>query len=150
MLGASALLGTQPVKGTNALNQQAQQLSAQAAAMQSYLQTGQLPPGVQGTIDQAAQAAKTSIKSQYAASGQTGSSAESQALSQVDANAVSQAGTLAMEMFNSGLTEAGMANQLYTTLLQQATGQDTAFSNALSKFATAAAGGSTQSTGTGG
>jgi hypothetical protein len=117
------------------LQNQANTLAGNSAQLESYLQTGTLPPGVQNSINSAAKAAAASIRSQYAARGMSGSSAEAADLAAVETNASSQGAAIATQLLNTGVTEAGLADQIYGQLLQTATAQDNALSTAVGNFA---------------
>jgi hypothetical protein len=134
---AKSLSSTAPTSTAleNNLQGQANTLSANSAQLQSYLQTGTLPAGVQNSINSAAKAAQASIRSQYAARGMSGSSAEAADLAAVETNASSQGSAIATQLLNTGVTEAGLADQIYGQLLQTATAQDNALSTAVGNFA---------------
>lgn len=129
----SGLPATNETSG--ALNTQAQQLQANSTQLQSYLQSGTLPPGVQNSIKSATTAAKAAIRSQYAARGMSGSSAEQQDLANVDQQATSQGAAIATQLLNTGVTEAGLSAQIYNQLLSASIQQDQQLSQAVSGFA---------------
>jgi hypothetical protein len=139
-LGYEALSQTPP-KGTNALTSEANQLAGQGQQLQSYLNTGTLPPGAQNSLNQAAQQAEAAIRSQYAARGMSGSSAEAQDLANVAQTTAAQGQQLAMQLLQQGVTETNLSSELYTQLMQQQMQQDQQLSGAITNFATAAAGG---------
>lgn len=118
-----------------ALQGQANTLNANSATLESYLQTGTLPTGVQNSIHSATQSAKAAVRSQYASRGMSGSSAEAQDLAAIDTNASSQGANIAMQLLQTGVTEAGLANQIYGQLLQATTAQDQQLSSAIGNFA---------------
>lgn len=142
-LAFNAIQGNQAPKGLSNIEQQAGQLANQGGQLQSYLQTGTLPPGVQGSIDQASQSAKAAIRSQYASMGLSGSSAEQQALANVDTTSASQGASLALNLLNEGVNETQLSSQLYQQIMSTTLQQDQNLQNAVSNFATAAGGGGT-------
>ena len=140
-LGYEALQGQQPVPGQATLNTQAGQLSQQSQQLESYLQTGTLPPGVGASLNQASAAAKAAIRSQYASMGMTGSSGESEALANVDQTTASQGANIAMQLLNTGIQESQLSASIYEQLMQVQLAQDAQLGNSISAFAIAASGG---------
>lgn len=140
-IGLDLLKGNKELEGERQLKGEANQLATQGNQLQNYLQSGTLPPGLQAGVHQASEAAKATIRSQYARQGLSGSSAEQQALSQVDINAQAQGAQMAMQLLSTGISETGMASQLYQNLLNEALKQDQTLSSAIGNFASAAAGG---------
>lgn len=140
-LGVDALKQQTPMKGTNQLDQIAGQENAQSQKLQSYLDSGTLPPGLQGSINQASEAAKATIRSQHASQGTSGSSAEQQELAAVDQRAQAQGAEMGMQLLQTGINEAGMASKLYQQLLNNNLQQDQNLGTAISSFASAAGGG---------
>jgi hypothetical protein len=138
-LAVDLLRGNQPVSGQAQIGTSAAQLSAQGTQLQSYLQTGTLPPGAQASINQAVAASQASIRSQYASMGMSGSSAEAQDLANAQTAGVSQATTMAQSLLSTGLQESQMSDQLYQDIMNQALQQDNQLSSAIGTFATAAA-----------
>lgn len=137
-LSAGKDMGTSAPNSTdlsNTLQGQANQLQANSATLQGYLSSGTLPAGVTNSIRTATNSAKASIKSQYASRGMSGSSAEAQDLAAVDNNASSQGSQIAIQLLNTGVTEAGLADQIYAQLLSSATARDNQLSQAIGTFA---------------
>lgn len=127
---------------------QADALTANAAQLESYLQTGKLPPGAQAAVDQATASAKAAIRGRYAAMGLTGSSMEAQDLANVDQQAAGQIFTLADQLYQQGANQTQLSNELYNTILSAQSGvlgaqnaQLTAASNALTNYSAAISGG---------
>lgn len=141
-LGLDALKGQQPLPGEKALSNIAGQEAAQGNQLQSYLDSGALPPGLQQSINQATEAAKATIRSQYASRGMSGSSAEQQDLAAVDSRSQAQGAQMAMQLLQTGINETGMASQLYQAILNESMQKDKDLGSAISSFASAAAGGS--------
>jgi len=125
--------------GENAINTTANQLSAQSTQLQNYLTSGTLPPGVSTALSQAASQAQAAIRSQYAARGMSGSSAEVADLANVQNTIVSQGASIATNLLAQGVNEAGLAAQLYGQIMQTSLAQDNQLSNALATLASASA-----------
>lgn len=124
--GVSALMLGQSLLGNNTatafpggpeLTGQAANLSAQGQQLQSYLQSGALPPGAQAGIDQAVSAAKARIMSVHASQGTTGSTMEAQDLANVDQQAAAMGFNMAAQLFSQGLSETQISEQIYQSLL---------------------------------
>lgn len=139
----AGLVGNNVPKGQNQVENIAAQENQQGQQLQGYLQSGTLPPGLQQTLNQATEAAKASIRSKYAASGSSGSSAEQQELAAVDSNAQGQGSQLALQLLNTGINETGMASQLYQQLMNNSISQDNQLGSSIANFASAAGGGGT-------
>lgn len=137
MTAAKTLFAGGPsISGTEStLQNQANTLNANSAQMESYLQTGQLPAGVAQSITSATASAKASIRSQYAARGMAGSSAEAQDLAAVDNQASSQGANIAMGLMQQGISEAQLAQGIYGQLLNASVAQNAQLSSAIGSFA---------------
>lgn len=140
-LGLDLLKGQQPLPGESQLKSEANSFAGQGQTLSGYLQSGTLPPGVQQGLTQATEAAKATIRSQYAAKGMSGSSAEQQDLAAVDNNARAQGANMAMQLLNMGISETGMASQLYKQLMDSSLAQDKSLGSSISSFASSLAGG---------
>jgi hypothetical protein len=134
-LVANLIKGNQPMPGENALKTQAAQLASQGQTLQSYLTNGTLPPGVATSLHSAGEAAKASIRSQYAARGMTGSDAEARDLANVDTSIVTQGASIASNLLQQGVQESGLSAKLYQTIMDAATQQDAQLGQAISGFA---------------
>jgi len=117
----------------------AAQLNAQGQQLQTYLQTGTLPPGAQASINQAVAASQASIRSQYASMGMSGSSAEAQDLANAQTAGATQANQMAMSLMNTGIQETNMSDQLYQNIMNESMQQDNQLSSAIGTFAASAA-----------
>jgi hypothetical protein len=124
-----------PLPNQSQLQADANQLNASAKQLENYLSTGTLPPGLQAGITQASASAKAAIRSQYAAIGNSGSSAEAQDLAAVDSRADTQGSQIALSLLQQGVSQQGMADQLYMDLMNTALSQDQALGNAIGTFA---------------
>ena len=136
---ASVLRGNQPMPGQAAIGAQAAQLGAQGQQLSNYLASGTLPPGVAQSLHSAGEAAKASIRSQYASRGMTGSDAEARDLANVDTGIVSQGASIASDLLSKGVSESGLSAQLYQTLMNEAIQQDSQLGSAISSFASSMA-----------
>lgn len=133
-IGLDALKGNQALPGQKNLQADAARLSGQGADLQSYFRSGTLPPGLAAGLKQATEAAKASIRSMYASSGESGSSAEQQDLAAVDERASAQGAQTALNLLQQGVSETGMADQLYLELMGQALQQDQQLGSAIASF----------------
>lgn len=140
-LGASAIMGQQQPKGYNQLNQEAQSLAAQGGQLQNAL-NGTLPAGAQAQLNQASNSAKSAMRSKFAQMGLTGSTMEAQSLANVDQQVAAEGFNMTMSLYNAGVQESGMADQLFRQIMQMNQAQSQGLSNAVSNFAGALAGGS--------
>jgi trimeric autotransporter adhesin len=139
LLGYDALRGNEVPKGENAVSSTASQLGTQATQLESYLTSGTLPPGVQTALNQAAQSASAAIRSQYASLGMSGSSAEYTDLANVQNTIAAQGASIATNLLSQGVSEAGLASQLYGQIMQTSLAQDNQLSSALATLAASAA-----------
>lgn len=137
--------------GSQAAGTAAQQTAA-GTALQQYITTGTLPAGYEDQVQQAAQAAKSQIISNYANRGlptdPTKNSALAQELNQVDARLPAAREQLAQSlattgagMITSGLQATGIESGVYQTLANLETAQNTARGQAIGNFASALNGG---------
>ena len=136
-LGMDLLKGNQTPPGFDQLKSQASQFSRQGAQLQSYLQSGTLPVGLQHTLDTAASAAKASVKQQYANSGMSGSSAEAQDLQGVTDRETAEGAQIATNLLQQGVQESQMGAAIYTELMQIQMEQDQQLSSGIGNFVSA-------------
>lgn len=139
-LGLDLLRGNTPVAGESQLNTEAGQLATQGQQLQGYLQSGTLPPGVQQSITSASDSAKAAIRSQYAAMGGGNTSAMEQDLARVDQTAATQGAQIATQLLSQGVSETGLSEQIYSSLMNQATQQNAQLGSAIGSLATSLAG----------
>lgn len=142
VLGYDALKSNQGlgnIPGYNQLSGEAGQLASQGQQLASYLQSGTLPPGVQTSLNQAATAAQATIKSQYAARGMSGSSAEATDLANVQNTIVSQGANIATQLLQTGISEQNLSAQLYSQILNANLQNDNQLGQALTTLASGAA-----------
>jgi len=138
-LGANLVLGNQKLPGQNQISSLAGQTAQQSAQLESYLQTGTLPPGLQAGLTSAGAAAKATIRSRHAAQGTSGSSSEEQELAAVDTGLQTQGANVALQLFQQGMSEAQISAQLYQSILSSAVQQDAALGSAIGRFASSLA-----------
>ena len=83
--------------------------------------------------------AEAAIRSQYAARGESGSSAEAADLANVQNTIVSQGASIATNLLQQGVNEAGLASQLYGQIMNYSLQSDAQLSGALATLAAASA-----------
>lgn len=112
------------VPGALPLQLQQLQMAQRGVADMGYRNTGTLPPGLQASLNQARDQAAASIRSQYAARGQSGSSAEQADLANLQTQIAGKSAEIAQQLYETGLQESGMAADLYKYLMEQELQQD--------------------------
>jgi hypothetical protein len=154
-LGMNLLNRNQPIPGQKQVSQAANNLTATAAGqaalgtnLESFLTSGTLPPGIDAGLRSATQAAHATIRSQYAARGESGSSAEAQDIQAASDRALAAGQDVAMKLLQQGSTMVGqaantegLAAQLYGTIMNDALTRDNALGAAIGNFASSLAGG---------
>jgi len=138
-LAANMLKGNQMPKYSGQLSAEAAQLQAQGAQLQGYLTSGTLPPGVGASLSAAHDSVAATIRSQYAARGMSGSSAEMQDLNNLAQTTVTQGAQIASNLLQTGVSEQQFASGLYQNLMATSMQQDTNMSNAIAGFTNAMA-----------
>jgi len=138
-LAANMMKGNQPPKYSAQLSEQAAALQAQGAQLQGYLTSGTLPPGVGASLSAAHDSAAATIRSQYAARGMSGSSAEMQDLNNLAQTTVTQGAQIASNLLATGVSEQQFASGLYQNLMATSMQQDTNMSKAIAGFTNAMA-----------
>jgi hypothetical protein len=141
---ANLAKGNQTPKFSPELQAQAAALQAQGAQLQGYLTSGTLPPGIGSALQGAHDSAAAAIRSRYANTGMSGSSAEMQDLNNLAQTTVSQGADIANKLLQTGVSEQQFASGLYQNLMATAMQQDTNMSNAISNFTNALARSSSQ------
>lgn len=144
-LGMSMLGGKQsPMQGE--MKSLAERMGQQGAWLQSYLQTGTLPPAMKASLDQATSAAKARVISNYARNGQSTDPSQNTALAQelnsVETNAVAAMAQAQIQMLNTGMNETGLSAQLYGALTQMDRADNANLMQSIANFASALGGGS--------
>lgn len=150
---SSGLGIVQSEQAQNALNNTIKGVSSQiagqnagATSLESALTTGQLPPGAQAAVNQATQSAQAAIRGKYAQLGLTGSTMEQQELNNVTQQAAGQVFQLADQLYGQGLSQTGLSNQLYSSILQAQGQQAGVTRNSLTNYASALGSGSSTAT----
>ena len=138
-LALDVLRGNQNPPGYNQILSQAEQTGKSGNQMQSYLASGQLPPGLQTSLDSARESAAATIRSSYASRGMSGSSAEAQDLQNLNNRIVSQGADMALQLFQQGLSETQISSQLYQIIMNEAIQQDQSLSQGIASMVTALA-----------
>lgn len=128
------------VPGLAQMQAAASQAGRTSQELQSYINTGNLPPGFQAAMDQAKQAAKAQVRSKYASLGMSGSTAESQDLANVDVKAVAAQADVAANLLKSGIDESNVSAQLLAEITGINQQQDALTSQAIANFAAAMGG----------
>lgn len=142
MFGSSSDAEAQTMKQ---LGQQAGSAASTATMLQAPLTSGVLPPGAQAAVNQFQQGARASEISAYAKAGMGASTGLADAEQSVNQQAQAMKFGIANSLFTQAAGYAKMASTDYAQLLQFQMQQDQDFSNALSKFVSALAGGKSTS-----
>lgn len=140
-MGLTALHGNQALPGEKALEATAKQEAAQGSQLQSYLQSGTLPPGIDAGLRSASEAAKASLRSMFAQRGMSGSSSEVEALASVDQTTQAQGAQIALNLLDRGLADSQMSTGIYRILMEKAMQDDAQLGAAFGNFGAALAGG---------
>ena len=133
-LVGNAILSQKKLPGQQQISDIAASTKAQADQLESYFNNGTLPPGVQASINQSAEANKASIRSKYAQMGMSGSSAEAQDLQSANQQAQIAGTNYSIHLLETGIKESGSAANLYTQIMQDSLQQDKELGAALSNF----------------
>lgn len=141
----SLLMGNKDPAALSSLNSQALLDRTRGNQYADALATGRLPAGAQAAIDQAAQAARATTRSNFASLGLTGSTPEAQALSGIDLGKAAQAYKELLSTSQLGENILGQSDNLYRTILQTQLSQDAAAQQAIARIAAALAGSGSRS-----
>lgn len=153
-LGMNLLNRNQPIPGEKQINQAAGSLTATAGAqankgleLESFINSGALPPGLASGLKTATTAAEANIKSGYAARGMTGSSAEAQDIQAAHDRAQNAAAQIALQLLQHGSSMVGqavntesLAANIYQSIMAHSLAEDQALGDSIGKFAAALAG----------
>lgn len=123
------------IPGLGPISSFASQEEKAAQANQSYVNTGTLPPGAQAALTQATEAAKAQVRSKYAQLGMSGSTAETQELSNVDISAVGEQFSIASQLLQAGASQANVTQEMLNEILGVNEQQEAATTQAISSFA---------------
>ncbi len=138
-LVGSVLSHNKKPPGYNALASSAANLSSSGQQLSNYLASGTLPPGVSAGLQTAHDNAAATIRSQYAARGQSGSSAEQEDLANLASTTVSKGASIASSLLQQGVSQTQLADQIYAQLMNYSIQQDSALSGSIGNFAGALA-----------
>ena len=145
-LGYAIAQGQQQQKYSPELQAQAARLDANGQKLMSYLQSGNLPPGLKASLDQATASAKAKVVSNFAAQGlntdPTRNTALAAQLAQIDQQAIISTAQMGQQLMQSGIAESGLSSDLYKTLANIDQTQTAAIGKAIANFASAMGGGS--------
>ena len=140
--------GQKTSAATQQIQQQAAALNAQGQQLASYLTSGNLPPGLKTQLDQATSSAKAQVISTFAKQGMSTDPSQNSALAQelalIDQQAVISTATIGQNLLTTGISETGMASQLYTTLSNIDQTQTAAIGKAIASMAAAFSPGGTK------
>jgi len=142
--------GGQPGQAENLIALQQYQ---QGQQLESYLASGNLPPGIQAGLTSAHDAAAASIRQNYANRGMSGSSAESQDLQNLANITVTDGAKIATGLYQQGVSQTNLASGIFSQLMNATIQQNKDLSGSIANFATALAkmgGGTTTTTTTAG
>jgi hypothetical protein len=139
-LGAQAIRGNQMPPGFDALSKQASMLSGQANQLSSDALNRGLPAGAQAQLDQAANAMKAKVQSQFARMGLGNSTMEAQALSNVDQQIAGQGYAIMQSLMQQGLSAAQAANVALSQIMNASVSQQNALTGAIGQFSGGLAG----------
>lgn len=119
-LGYSVIKGQEATAATKKIQDQAASLNAQGQQLASYLQSGDLPPGLKSQLTQATAGAKAAVISNFAKQGMSTdpskNSALAQQLAQIDQQAIITTASIGQSLLTTGINESGMASDLFKTL----------------------------------
>ena len=138
------LMGDQTVPGQGQLTDAQKRLSEQSQQMMGYLNNGQLPAGAQASLDRMVKNAQAAVRSQFASHGMSGSTAEQDAMQQIQTNALIAQNQMATQLFGQGVQLAGMDMNAINNIITQNTAAAKEMGQSLSNFAAALAGGGPQ------
>lgn len=140
IIGYEALTGNQPLPAEGAIQNMAGTNAAAGRSLESYIQTGKLPPGLQQGVDAATKANEAGIRSTFARMGMSGSTSEAQALAGVKNQAAAATAKIATDLFAQGLSLTNLSEHEFTTLLNVQMQQEATLNANLGRFAAALAG----------
>ena len=133
--------GSPSASAEKSLKNIAGQQSSQGQQLESYVANGTLPPGAQQWVNQQTAGQQAAIRAKYAQLGMSGSTAETQELNNVQAQATSQMFTIASQLLNTGVQETGASANLYQALMNAQNADAKDVSSAIQNFVTALGGG---------
>jgi hypothetical protein len=151
-LAVNLLSGQGSTTGQTGVTRAAGEAGTMARTLEAYQTSGTLPSGLQSIVDSQSSAAEAKLKSSFAEMGLSGSTMEAQQLGQVKQAKAAEVALMADNLAKQGIQWANLSAQEWNQLMTTQSAQDTAFTNALGKFAAGLAGsviGDKTGTGTG-
>lgn len=139
--GLNALKGDRKTGADKAQAGLAGQESAEGTNLINLGNAGQLTPGQQATMQQQLNDAITTIKSNYAQQGMSGSSAEANAIGQAQQQFAAQISQLAQGEISTGMQALGMGSQAEQAIANQQVQQDKSLYDSIIALAGSSAGG---------
>lgn len=143
-LGYNMLQGSKDSAERKALGTNAKMLGTQGKELMSYLQSGTLPPGLQMLMDKETAASRARVIQNAAQNGMptdpSQNSALAQELNNIDQQAMIKTAQLGQQLLTQGITEVGMADDLYAKLIGIDKAQAQSTGLAISNFAAALGG----------
>lgn len=130
----------QKIMGSGMTSQEKALLAAQQPAINAENQlisseaTGQLPPGAESAVSQALASDIANIKARYAALGMSGSSAEQQDIATAQAQSAANQFALTQQATQTGLSAAGITEDVYTQLVQNQLSRQQQLQNAFASL----------------
>jgi hypothetical protein len=140
IMGVDMLMGNKPLPAQGQLQSLAGSNAASAASLESFVQTGKLPPGMQTAVDLTMKSEEASIRSRMAHMGLSGSTQEAQMIAGAKERATASVANIAKDLFAQGVQLSGISGQELAALLQAQMTQEAGFQNALGRFAGGLAG----------
>jgi hypothetical protein len=138
-LGMDLIKGNQKPEYEAQLAAEAAAASAQGKQLENYELSGTLPPGMQAGINAAQDSAAAAIRSGYAARGDTASSAEAQDISNLGIRTQAQGEAEATTLFQQGLSDTQLSDQIYGELMNVQIQQDQQLSQGVGNLVSALA-----------
>lgn len=143
-LGFNILNGSKDSAERKALGTSAAGLNAQGQTLMQFLQSGNLPPGLQMQVQKASDAAKARIVQNHAQNGMptdpSQNSALAQELNNVDQQAMIETAKIGQQLLTTGINETGLADDLFAKLIGIDKAQAQSTGLAISNFAAALGG----------
>ena len=136
-LASPALAGstTPNYPGEHQLKSIANNAEQQGKLLTSYAATGKLPPGAQAAVDIASRDAEAAIKAFYANQGLSGSTMEAQDLAAARERASALGYQLGMQAVQQGMSQLGLAQQIYAGIMDANMKSDSDLSQSIIKLA---------------
>lgn len=135
LLASQLFRGNEQYPAEKSLQNLATNTSTEGQALAGYLNSGTLPPGAQQAVTGATNAAKATMRSNFARMGLSGSSQEAEALAGVDQQAAAQTFQFADQLLKQGANYTAISADIYSQLLKTQAATDSEFQRSLMAFA---------------